>query len=156
MKRTIQFVAGLAITATAAVAEVAPGDVVFGDYGEVVESLTGVAGDPEAGRAVMNKGSGNCVACHQVTELLEVFPFHGEVGPSLDYVGERWTEADLRGILVNAKNVFPDTMMPAFYKVDGFNRLGDGFTGKALEGPASPLLTAQQIEDVIAYLMTLQ
>ena len=104
----------------------------------------------------MNKGSGNCVACHQVTELLEVFPFHGEVGPSLDYVGERWTEADLRGILVNAKNVFPDTMMPAFYKVDGFNRLGDGFTGKALEGPASPLLTAQQIEDVIAYLMTLQ
>jgi sulfur-oxidizing protein SoxX len=52
--------------------------------------------------------------------------------------------------------MFPDTMMPSFYKTEGFIRVGNGFSGKAAEGPVAPLLTAQQIEDVVAFLLTLK
>ena len=144
-----------ALSGPAALAETAPGDVVYGDYGQVEQSLTGVPGDPAEGRAVMtSRGLGNCVACHQVSELADV-PFQGEVGPSLDGVGERWTEADLRGIVANAKMMFQGTMMPSFYKSTGYIRPGDGFTGTAGTEPLPPLLTAQQVEDVVAYLMTI-
>lgn len=151
----LTFVGGFVAAGLAGAGTVAPGDVVFDDYGAIAEPLTTTPGDPEKGRAVMNKGSGNCIACHQVTDLSEL-AFHGEIGPSLDGVADRWTEADLRGIVANAKMMFPGTMMPAFYKVEGFTRLGDGYTGKAAKGPVEPLLTAQQIEDVVAYLLTLQ
>lgn len=82
--------------------------------------------------------------------------FHGEIGPPLDGVADRWSEAEIRGIVANAKVMFEGTMMPAFYKVDGFTRLGDAYTGKAHEGEVEPLLTGQQIEDVVSYLMTLK
>ncbi len=102
------------------------------------------------------RGLGNCIACHEVTALLD-FPFHGEVGPTLDGVADRWDEADLRGIVSNAKMMFDGTMMPAFYKKSGFIRPGNAYTGKAAkESDLSTLLTAQQIEDVVAYLMTLK
>ncbi len=145
----------LAALAQAAVAQgVAPSDVVYDEYGSVSESLTGVPGDPANGRAVMaNRGKGNCVACHAVTDL-EEFDFHGNVGPSLDGVGERWTEADLRGLIANAKMTFDGTVMPAFYKTEGFIRVGDGYTGRA-GTEITPILTAQEVEDVVAYLMTL-
>ena len=156
MKR-ILIAGAVSAVATLAVAEgIAPADVVYGEYGSVAESLSGVPGDPENGRVVMTtRGLGNCIACHQVTDL-EEFPFHGGVGPSLDGVGDRWQEADLRGIVSNAKLTFPESVMPAFYVVDGFNRPGDGFTGQAASGPLDPLLSAQDIEDVVAYLMTLK
>nr|AFI78374.1 sulfur/thiosulfate oxidation protein SoxX [uncultured bacterium ws101A12] len=134
---------------------VAPMDVVYGEYGEVEVSLASAPGDIENGKAIMNKGSGNCIACHQVTDLQGV-PFHGEIGPSLDGAADRWTEAELRGIVANAKNVFPETMMPSFYKTTGFIRVGNAYTGKAGSDPTDPLLTAQEIEDVVAYLMTLK
>lgn len=156
MKRTIALAAGMAMGAGMALADmVAPADVTYGEYGEIEQSLTGVPGDAEAGREVMiTRGRGNCVACHAVTALEDI-PFHGEVGPILDGVGSYRTEAELRGIVANAKMTFPESVMPAFYKVDGFIRPGNAFTGKAAEGPLDPLLTAQQIEDVVAYLMTL-
>ena len=147
-----------ALGAAGAVAETAPADVVHDEYGAVEQSLTGVPGDPEGGVKVMSsRGLGNCVACHQVAALPDV-PFQGEVGPALDGVGDRWTEADLRGIVVNAKAVFPDTVMPSFYRSSGYIRPGDGFTGKAAPDPDNlpPLLTAQQVEDVVAYLLTLK
>lgn len=138
-----------------AFAETGPNEVAYGEYGQVETSLSGVAGDPAAGLEIMvSRGKGNCIACHQVTALND-YPFHGEVGPSLDGVAQRWTEADLRGIVANAKMTFPDSIMPAFYRTDGFTRPGNAFTGKAAEGPLDPLLTAQEIEDVVAYLMTL-
>jgi sulfur-oxidizing protein SoxX len=74
----------------------------------------------------------------------------------LDGAGDRWSEAELRGILVDAKMTFEDSMMPSFYKTEGFIRLGNAYTGKAHEGDVEPLLSAQQIEDVVAYLMTLK
>lgn len=133
---------------------VKPTDVSFTD-GAVATSLTGQPGDPAEGRKIMNKGAGNCIACHEVTDLAE-FPFHGEIGPMLDGVGDRWTEAELRGIVANAKEMFPDSMMPSFYRTTGFVRPGNAYTGKAPEGDLEPLLTAQQVEDVVSYLMTLK
>ena len=60
------------------------------------------------------------------------------------------------GILVNAKKTFKGTVMPSFYKTSGFTRPGDGYTGKAPTGPIEPILSAQDVEDVVAFLMTLQ
>ena len=143
---------GLAAASTAG--EVAPMDVMYED-GAVATSLSGKSGNPEAGAEIMNKGSGNCIACHQVTAL-EHLPFHGDVGPSLDGAADRWTEAELRGLVANAKNWFPETMMPSFYRTDGYIRPGNAYTGKAAEGDLAPLLTAQEVEDVVAFLMTLK
>lgn len=156
MKRHITLVAGLALAATTTHADVtSPDDVMTNEYGDIAESLSGVAGDPVRGIEVMtDRGLGNCIACHQVTDL-DAFAFHGEVGPSLDGVGDRWDAAALRGIIVNAKAVFPESVMPSFYRVSGFTRPGDGYTGNAAEGPLSPILEAQDVEDVVAYLLTL-
>jgi sulfur-oxidizing protein SoxX len=155
MKHIIAASAFLALGIGAAAAEeVAPTAVSFTD-GAVSVSLTGVVGDPANGRQIMNKGSGNCVACHEVTALAE-FPFHGNIGPSLDGVADRWSEEELRGIVTNAKEMFPDSIMPSFYRTEGYTRPGKAFTGKALEGPVEPLLTAQQVEDVVAFLLTLK
>lgn len=155
MKRIISAIAVTAFATMVVAAEVSPEEVVYGEYGEVETSLSGVAGDPDAGRDIMvTRGKGNCIACHQVTALND-YPFHGEVGPSLDGVADRWSEAELRGIVANAKLTYEGTMMPAFYKVSGFVRPGNAFTGKAADGPLDPLLTAQEIEDVVAYLQTL-
>lgn len=145
-----------ASTTLAIAAEVAPDAVQYDDYGAVSESLTGSPGNPEEGRKVLaNRGLGNCVACHVVSEMSDV-PFQGDVGPALDGAAERWDEAQLRGIVTNSKMVFPDTIMPSFYKTGPFVRPGNAFTGKAAEGTLPPLLTAQQVEDAVAYLMTLQ
>ncbi|MCW1950993.1 MAG: sulfur oxidation c-type cytochrome SoxX [Octadecabacter sp.] len=154
MKRMI-LAAAVTGLGTIAVAETAPSEITFGEYGQIETSLSGQAGDPAAGLEVMvARGKGNCIACHQVSALDE-YPFHGEVGPSLDFVGERWEEADLRGIVANAKMTFPESIMPAFYKTEGFVRAGNGYTGRAAEGEIEPVLSAQEIEDVVAYLMTL-
>ncbi len=134
---------------------IAPTAVSYTD-GAVAQSLTGVAGDAASGRAIVgDKGEGNCVACHQVTDLAEV-PWHGEIGPMLDGAGDRWSEAELRGIVSNAKMMFEGSMMPSFYKTEGFTRPGDSYTGKAPSGEIEPILSAQQIEDVVAYLATLK
>lgn len=155
MKYALGVSLAVMLGASAAVAEmVKPGDVQYVD-GAVETSLTGVAGNPDEGAKIMNKGAGNCIACHQVTALNHL-PFHGEIGPTLDGAADRWTEAELRGIVANAKIMFPDSMMPSFYRTEGFIRLGDAYTGKAHEGEVAPLLTAQQIEDVVAYLGTLK
>jgi len=98
MKRLLSSLSAL-VLATAATAEsVAPLDVQYSEYGEITASLSGMAGDAEAGKVIMTtRGKGNCIACHQVSAL-DDFPFHGEVGPSLDGVADRWEAAALRGI----------------------------------------------------------
>ncbi|MCV3272774.1 sulfur oxidation c-type cytochrome SoxX [Roseobacter sinensis] len=155
MTRFAIFAATASLCATSAAAEIVkPTDVTFVD-GVIEASLTGTPGDPAAGAEIMDKGAGNCIACHAVTEL-DHLGFHGEIGPPLDGAADRWSEAELRGIVADAKQMFDGTMMPSFYRVDGFIRLGDAYTGDAHQGEVEPLLTAQQIEDVVAYLMTLK
>jgi len=154
-RKLLVILAFAASVGAAAAAEIEPSDVSYVD-GSVESSLTGVPGDAENGRAIVgNKGLGNCVACHQVTDLSEV-PFQGEIGPMLDGAGARWSETELRGIVSNAKMMFDESLMPSFYKTEGFIRPGKAYTGKAADDSLGPLLEAQQIEDVVAYLTTLK
>lgn len=141
---------GAAFFATAAnAAEVAPDSVAFGTDGIVAASLTGAVGDPAKGKSVfVNRKLGNCLACHVNSDANE-HSFHGEIGPSLDGAASRWNEAQLRGILVNSKMTFEDTMMPSFYRLVNGERPMDKFAGKTI-------LTAAQLEDVLAYLQTLK
>ena len=133
----------------AVAATIAPQDVAIDDL-EVTTSLTGTVGDPtKGGKWFKSRKLGNCLACHgnkdQVSE-----PFHGEIGPPLDGVADRYSEAQLRAIVVDAKAVFgPETIMPGFYRVIEGKRVLKEFQGKTI-------LTAEQVEDVIAYLMTLK
>jgi sulfur-oxidizing protein SoxX len=112
--------------------------------------LTGTPGDPEKGiEWYANRGLGNCMTCHQNADLPDI-SFQGDIAPPLDGVAGRWTEPELRAILVNAKEVFgPQTFMPAMYKDAGYNRVRDDVAGV-------PIMTAQMVEDVLAYLLTLK
>ena len=96
----------------------------------------------------MKRKQGNCLCVHAVAEL-ENELFHGEVGPSLDGVADRLNEGELRLRVVNPKKINPETIMPAFYVTEGLYRVAKAFVGK-------PILTAAQVEDVVAYLMTLK
>lgn len=118
------------------------------DGSSIPKSLTGAAGDPAKGReVVINRQLGNCLGCH--TMPIPEQPFHGGTAPDLAGVGGRLTEGELRLRVVNPKVVNPNTMMPAFYRTDGLTRVMEKFAGK-------PILTAEQVEDVVAYLETLK
>ena len=145
---------GLALAVGAGAGEIGPNEVVF-EEGAIAASLSGQPGDPGRGREVLaSRRLGNCIACHANSDMADV-PWHGEVGPPLDGAGSRWTEAQLRGIVANAKVMFEGTIMPSFYRVDGFIRPGDAYTGKPATEIAQ-MLSAQPIEDVVAYLATLK
>lgn len=136
------------LTSVATAEEITPTAVSFVD-GTVEQSLTGQPGDAAEGRKVFaNRKQGNCLACHTNADLAEE-SFHGEVGPPMDGVADRWSQAELRGIVTNSKMMFEGTIMPAFYIDAGYERPLDDFAGKSI-------LTAQQVEDVVAYLMTLK
>ena len=149
-------VAGLAAAllwppAGQAVSPSAPFSVVIkGGVAAIARQLTNTPGDPNEGaKVVVERRLGNCLSCHQI-DVLRGEEFHGDVGPPLDGVAGRWDTATLRMIVVNPKNVFgEETVMPAFYRVDGLNRVRPEFVGK-------PILTAQQVEDVVAFLTTLR
>lgn len=154
-RQVVLAVLAVALTATAATGETTPSMVTFED-GAVAASLTGQPGDPVRGAVIMTTAAlGNCVACHVVGALPDV-QFPGNIGPALDGAADRWTEAQLRGIVTNAKMTFEGSFMPAFYKTEGFVRPGDAYTGKAPTADLPPILSAQQIEDVVAYLMTMK
>lgn len=110
-------------------------------------SLTGTPGDAEKGREIaINRKKGNCLACHQMP--IPEQQFHGQTGPDLAGTGAHNDAATLRMRLVDPKVINPDTMMPSFYKT-GQHRVLKGFEGKTI-------LEAQEVEDVIAYLLTLK
>jgi len=118
------------------------------DEVSIPDPLTGKLGDADKGRETfVNRKLGNCLGCHGVSEL-EAEPFHGEVGPPLDGVADRYEEGEIRLQVVNAKVANPDTIMPGFYVTDGLHRVAPDFVGKTI-------LTAEQVEDIVAYLMTL-
>src|SRR5437879_7996202 len=90
---------------------------------------------------------GNSSICHSMPQPKR--EFHGTVGPPLDGIGNRATAGVLRLRLVDPKVLNPATIMPAYYKVEGLYRVLERYR-------ARPMLTAQQIEDVISYLLTLR
>lgn len=116
--------------------------------GTVPKSLTGKPGDPAAGKkAAINMKKGNCLACHEMP--IPEQQFHGKTGPSLMGIGSRQDEATLRMRLVDSKVINPDTMMPSFYKTEGLHRVAKDFVGKTV-------LEAQEVEDIVAYLLTIK
>jgi len=104
----------------------------------IPDSLTGAPGDAARGRAlVLDSGP---------------FPetrFQGDLAPSLAGAGGRWSESQLRLRLVDAAHFNPATIMPSYYRLDGLARVGTIWRGK-------PILSAEQIEDIVAYLATLR
>jgi len=139
----------LAIAGQAAAETVAPGDVKFED-GTVTASISGAAGDPANGADVFkNRKLGNCLACHANSAMNKEL-FHGEVGPVLDGVADRWSAEELRAIVVNSKAVFgEETVMPGFYSLEVGKNVREDLVGKTI-------LSAQEVEDVVAYLGTLK
>jgi L-cysteine S-thiosulfotransferase len=113
----------------------------------IPSSLTGVAGDATRGRALAVDRTSTCILCHSGP-----FPeqrFQGDVAPSLAGTGSRWTEGQIRLRLVDASGLNAATIMPSYYRIDGLNRVGRAWQGK-------PILSAEQIEDIVAYLVTLR
>jgi sulfur-oxidizing protein SoxX len=140
----------LAALGNAALAgDVAPADVKFVEMA-VAEPLTATPGDPEEGAKVFkDRGLGNCLACH-ANRGMEKELFHGTVGPAVDGAGSRWEPAQLRAIVANSKAVFgSETVMPGFYSLEVGQKVDEEHAGKTI-------LTAQQVEDVVAYLATLK
>ena len=114
----------------------------------IPDSLTGAKGDAERGRTiVVNRQVGLCLLCHSGP-----FPeerFQGTLAPDLKGAGSRSSEGQLRLRIVDASRLNPDTIMPSYYRIDGLTRVAQTFQGK-------PILSAEQIEDVVAYLATMR
>ena len=114
----------------------------------ILKSLTGRPGDAQRGRAiVVNRQQGLCLLCHSGPFAEE--RFQGDLAPSLAGAGSRWNEGQLRLRLVDSRRVSANTIMPSYYQIEGLNRVGANWQGK-------PVLTAAEIEDVVAFLLTLK
>jgi sulfur-oxidizing protein SoxX len=138
-------VAAIGIAAAAAGEALVPYTVV-GDG--IPASLTTTAGDPARGRTIVaDRRLGLCLLCH--TGPFPEVKLQGTLAPDLSGVGSRWTAGELRLRLIDPRRLNTDTIMPAYYRVDGLTRVGAAWRGK-------PILTAQQIEDVVAFLTTLR
>ena len=139
--------ASQAVAASSAAAQT-PLDAFIVEGDAVPSSLSGGKGDPGRGRSIVgNRQVGLCLLCHSGP-----FPeerFQGTLAPDLRGVGSRWTEGQLRLRIVDAQRLNADTIMPPYYRVDGLNRVPSAYRVK-------PILAAQQIEDVVAYLLTLR
>jgi len=105
-------------------------------------------GEASRGRAlIVKREAANCVLCHAVPE--PAVRFSGNVGPSLAGVASRLSVAQLRLRVADNMRVNPNTVMPSYYKIDGLDRVATQYSGK-------PVLSAQEVEDVVAWLGTLQ
>ena len=114
----------------------------------IPESLTGKPGDPDRGRAIVaDRRVGLCLLCHSGP-----FPeerFQGTLAPDLGGAGARWSVGQIRLRLVDSRRLNPETIMPAYYRTDGLTRVGAAWRSR-------PVLNAQEIEDVVAFLATLR
>jgi sulfur-oxidizing protein SoxX len=105
-------------------------------------------GDPTRGRGIaLSPERGNCSICHHLPGGDPATS--GTVGPPLAGTGSRHDAQWLRLRLVDGRSINPETIMPAYHRVDGLTNVAAQFRGQ-------PLLTAQEIDDVVAYLTTLR
>jgi len=145
VRTVLAAVALLGLAAAAAGQEVAP-FVVSGDG--IAAPLGGLAGSAErGGRIVRNRETANCLICHTIPDPAEAFM--GEVGPPLAGVGARLTPGQIRLRLIDPTLANPDAVMPAYHRVAGLAHVDARWRGR-------PVLSAQDIEDVVAYLSALK
>jgi len=124
----------------------AAAEPVVGDT--IPEALSDSPGDAANGQTVfVDRDRGHCVLCHRVAGLDE--PFQGDIGPDLSAVGERLSPAQMRLRLVDPTRLNPDTAMPAYHRTHDLRQVAEAYVGV-------PVLTAQEVEDVVAYLATLR
>ncbi len=118
------------------------------DYA-IAEPLCGLAGESQRGREIVSdSGRGNCLACHQLP--IPGVEAYGTIGPPLTGIASRLSTAMIRLRVVDTRNINPMSIMPGFYRDPNLiNRPGKAYRGRTF-------LTAQQVEDVIAYLATLK
>ena len=119
-----------------------------GSTQEIASPLTGSPGDPARGREIVSDPArGLCVLCHAGP-----FPEHrfmGDLAPPLDGIGDRLTVAQIRARIVDSRLANPDTIMPPFHATTGLRSVGERWQGETI-------LTAEEVEDVVAYLATLK
>jgi len=144
-------IVGACLTALAAALPCAASEAALRTYvvvrDAIPESLTGEPGDVTRGRALVVDRTNTCILCHNGP-----FPeakFQGDLAPGLGGAGGRWSEGQLRLRLVDASRLNPATIMPSYYRVDGLDRVGPAWRDK-------PILSAEQIEDMVAYLASLR
>ena len=123
-------------------AQLVANDQIVGDT--IPQPLTTLLGRPEIGQAIFNaRQDGHCVLCHQVAD--SDTPFQGNLGPDLTLVGDRLTAAQLRLRIVDYDRFMPGTVMPSYYRTHDLYQVGEAFQN-------APILTAQEVEDLVAYL----
>ena len=115
--------------------------------GAIAEPLTATAGDASRGLAIVAGRDANCLLCHAIPETGE--RFMGNVAPPLSGVAQRLSAGELRLRVVDPTRVKPDVAMPSYYRVHNLDEVAAPYRSK-------PILTAQQVEDVVAYLLTLR
>lgn len=151
MKSSPEAALARALLALALLALALPGDgaraqTIVGDG--IPQALTDTAGDPARGRSIVaTRQKGLCLLCH--TGPFPEERFQGNLAPSLAGTGSRSTPAQLRLRLVDPRRLNPVTLMPPYFSTDGLTRVGASWAGKTV-------LSAQEIEDVIAFLSTLK
>lgn len=111
------------------------------------DRLAAEPGDVARGKQMVASRDSNCLLCHSVPDAGT--RFMGNLGPPLAGVGARLNEAQLRLRIVDSLRLNPDTIMPSYYRMDGLHQVGEAWLGR-------PILTAQQVEDTVAYLLTLR
>ncbi len=147
MRRFTAFALGLAaftVVGLASAQSAVPGAV----HDALPQSLTGNPGNAARGRAIVaNRQVGLCLLCH--TGPIPEERFQGNLAPDLAGAGKRWSVGQLRLRMVDARALNPQTIMPSYHRTDGLNRVAPTWAG-------IPMLAAQQVEDVVAYLLTLR
>ena len=123
------------------------GEPAYRVEGDSIRERLAAAGDPARGRDVVLSRDYNCLLCHAVPE--PGVRFMGDVGPPLAGVGTRLDEGQLRLRIADPVRLNPGSVMPSYYRVEGLNQVAAAWKGKTV-------LTAQQVEDTIAYLLTLR
>ena len=138
-------IAGLAIAATEARGELTAFEI---NNDAVPQPLAGLKGRAERGQdIIIVRRKGICLICHAIPSL--DVPFQGEVGPSLGGLSERLSEGEIRLRVIDQSRINPMTVMPSYYRIEGIRDVAPAYRGK-------PVLDAQEIEDVVAYLLTLK
>lgn len=121
----------------------------FAVNGDAIDApLSSTPGDAARGRAIVaSRQTGLCLLCH--TGPIPEERFQGNLAPDLQGAGSRWSPGQLRLRLVDARRLNPQSLMPPYYRADQLNRVAPAWQGQ-------PILSGQQIEDVLAYLQTLK